>query len=193
MEVVALDGQDESPPARAEVVIADTAPGPVAVALCDGPVPSGTVPEVRVTRPAADPDGDAVSYRYEWSLNGSVLPQAQQARLGVPLKKRDVVRVQVTPWDGELPGPPMVASCAGRNTPAHRARWRCSSRPRRPRSPASAVKIQKPATDADGDPVTYRYRWSRDGLPFALEGPSLPPRVAPARRGLARGGHGLRR
>jgi outer membrane protein assembly factor BamB len=174
VEVAALDGQDASLPVRAEVVIADTAPGPVAVALCDGPVPSGTVPEVRVTRGAVDPDGDAVTYRYEWSLNGSVLPQAKQARLGVPLKKRDVVRVQVTPWDGELPGPPMVASCAGRNTPP--------TVPVAVLEPATAtaltgisVKIQKPATDVDGDAITYRYRWSRDGLPFALDGAALKP------------------
>jgi hypothetical protein len=173
--VVALDGQAESAPARAEVVIADTAPGPVQVSLCDGPVPTGTIPEVKVVRPAFDADGDAVTYRYEWTLNGALLPQAQQARLGVALKKRDVVRVQVTPWDGELPGPSVMATCAGRNTP--------------PTAPAVAlepvvptalsglnVKLLRPATDLDGDAITYRYRWSRDGLPFALEGATLAPR-----------------
>ncbi len=175
VEVAALDGQAASPPVRAEVVIADTAPGPVAVALCDGPVPSGTVPEVRITRPSADPDGDAVTYRYEWSLDGSVLPRERQARLGVPLKKRDVVRVQVTPWDGELPGPSMVAGCAGRNTPPT-----VPVAVLEPATPTAlsglTVKLRKAATDLDGDPITYRYRWSRDGLPFALEGASLPPR-----------------
>jgi hypothetical protein len=174
VEVVALDGQAESAPVRAEVVVADTAPGPVAVALCEGPVPSGTVPEVRVTRPSVDPDGDPVSYRYEWSLNGAVLPQAQQAKLGIPLKKRDVVRVQVTPWDGELPGPSVVATCAGRNTP--------------PTAPVAALEpaaptaltgitvvIRQPSTDADGDPITYRHRWWRNGLPFQLDGPAVAP------------------
>lgn len=175
VEVVAHDGQAASLPVRAEVVIADTAPGPVAVALCEGPVPSGTVPEARITRAAVDPDGDPVTYKYEWSLNGSVLPQAQQARLGVPLKKRDVVRVQVTPWDGELPGPSMVAGCAGRNTPPT-----VPVAVLEPAAPTAltgiSVKSQKPAADADGDAVSYRYRWSRDGLPFALEGATLQPR-----------------
>ena len=50
VEVVASDGEAESPAARHEVVIADTAPGPAAVALCDGPVPAGTVPQARVDR-----------------------------------------------------------------------------------------------------------------------------------------------
>ena len=174
VEVVALDGQAESTPVRAEVVIADTAPGAVVVALCDGPVPSGTVPELKVVKPATDPDGDTVTYRYEWSLNGSPQP-GSQPRLGVALKKHDVVRVQVTPWDGELPGPSVVATCAGRNTPP--------TAPEAVLEPAAptalsglAVKIRKPASDADGDPVSYRYRWSRDGLPFPLEGPVLAPR-----------------
>jgi hypothetical protein len=174
VEVVALDGQAESTPVRDEVVVADTAPGPAAVALCEGPVPTGTVPEVRITRPSVDPDGDPVSYRYEWSLNGAVLPQAQKATLGIPLKKRDVVRVQVTPWDGELPGPSVVATCAGRNTP--------------PTAPVAALEpaaptaltgltavIRQPSTDADGDPITYRYRWWRSGLPFQLDGPAVAP------------------
>ena len=130
---------------------------------------------MRVTRPAVDPDGDAVTYRYEWSLNGSVLPQARQARLGVPLKKRDVVRVQVTPWDGELAGSADGGQLRRGEHPAHRARGACSS----PATPTAlsgiSVKIQGPATDVDGDAITYRYRWSRDGLPFALDGATLPP------------------
>jgi hypothetical protein len=69
----------------------------------------------------------------------------------------------------------VVATCAGRNTP--------------PTAPVAAlepaaptaltgitVTIQKPSTDADGDPITYRYRWWRNGLPFQLDGPVVPPR-----------------
>ncbi len=176
VEVVATDGLAESAPARAEVVIADTAPGPVSVALCDGPVPSGTVPEVKVTRPSVDPDGDAVAYRYQWSVNGAVQPQATLARFVRPIAKHEVVRVQVTPWDGQLPGPALVATCAGRNTPP--------SLPIAVLDPATptaltglTVKHPGPARDLDGDAVTYRYRWSRDGRPAPQEGPTLQPRA----------------
>jgi hypothetical protein len=172
--VVALDGDAESAPARAEVVVADTAPGPVGVALCDGPVPSGTVPEARITQPASDADGDPVAYRYEWTLNGVPVPAATTARFTAPLKKRDVARVVVTPWDGQLAGPPTSAACAGRNTPP--------SAPLVALEPAAptalsglAVKLKAPATDHDGDPVSYRYRWTRDGLPVQIEGASVGP------------------
>jgi len=174
VEVVSLDGLAESPAVRAEVVVADTAPGPVVVSLCDGPVPSGTRPEVRVVKPAVDPDGDPVTYTYEWSLDGEAVPAAQ-ARLGAALKKHGVARVQVTPWDGELPGPSVVATCAARNTPP--APPVVVLEPATPTALSGlAVKIKKPSTDADGDPVGYRYRWWRDGLPFPLEGPALAPR-----------------
>ncbi len=175
VEVVALDGQAESPPVRAELVIADTAPGPVVVALCDGPVPSGTLPEVKVSRPSIDPDGDTVSYRYEWSLNGAAQPSTL-ARLGVALKKRDVARVLVTPWDGELPGPTVAASCAGRDTPPT-----APGAVLEPAAPTAlsglTVKLQRLATDADGDPISYRYRWWRDGVPHQLEGSAVAPRA----------------
>jgi hypothetical protein len=174
VEVVALDGMAESAPVRGEVVIADSPPGRAEVALCDGPVPSGTVPEARITRPAEDPDGDPVSYRYAWSLNGAVQPQATQARYGAALRKHDEVQVRVTAWDGELAGPAVAATCAGRNTPP--------SRPEAVLEPATptalsglGVKLLRPPTDADGDAVTLRYRWWRDGLPFPLAGPSLAP------------------
>jgi hypothetical protein len=173
VEVVSLDGLAESPAVRAEVVIADTAPGPVVVALCDGPVPSGTRPEVKVVKPAVDPDGDPVTYKYEWSLNGEAVPAAQ-ARLGAALGKHDVARVLVTPWDGTLPGPPVVATCAARNTPPGAPVVVLE-----PATPTAlsglTVKMQKPAADADGDPVSYRYRWWRDGVPFPLVGPALAP------------------
>lgn len=176
VEVVALDGEAESPPVRTESTIADTAPSGVGVALCDGPVQSGAVPEVRVTAPATDADGDQVSYRYEWTLNGKPVPGGTSARFPQPLKKHDVAGVTVTPWDGELAGPTSAAECRARNTPP--------TAPKAALDPAEptaltglSVRVVQPAADHDGDPVTYRYRWSRDGLPFQLDGPLAPPRT----------------
>jgi hypothetical protein len=176
VEVTALDGEAEAAPVRAEVVIADTAPSGVGLALCDGPVPSGTVPEVRVVAPATDADDDAVSYRYEWTLNGKAVAGGTSARFPQPLRKHDVARVQVTPWDGEAAGPSSVAECAARNTPPTAPV--AAFDPAEPTALTGlAVRIQKPSADHDGDAVTYRYVWSRDGLPYSLEGPLAPPRT----------------
>jgi hypothetical protein len=176
VEVVASDGEAESPAVRHEVVIADTPPGPTAVALCDRPVPAGTVPEAKIALAASDADGDAVTYRHEWAVNGKPVPaMSGQARLTSPaLRKHDRVRVTVTPWDGELAGPPAFAECEVANTPPGPPA--VALEPAEPTAPRGvAVSIRKAPADRDGDVVSYRYAWWRDGAPFVNEGPVIPP------------------
>ncbi len=186
VEVVASDGEADGPPVRHETVISDTAPGATTVALCDGPVPAGTVPQARIALAASDPDGDAVSYRYEWSMNGTAVPSASgQTRLASPpLRKHDRVRVVVTPWDGELAGPPAGAECEVANTPPTAPG--VAFEPAEPTAPRGvSVAMKKPSTDRDGDPVVYQYAWSRNGTPvrdrvgdlwpLEREGATIPP------------------
>jgi hypothetical protein len=178
VEVVANDGEADGPPVRREVVVADTAPGAAAVALCDGPVPAGTVPEVRVTAAATDPDGDAVSYRHAWSVNGKPVAAMQgQPRLAAPaLRKHDVVRVVVTPWDGELAGPAAHGECLVANTPPTAPQ--IALEPPEPTAARGvAVVLRAPASDRDGDAVQYRYAWFRDGVRTSHDGPAIPPAV----------------
>ena len=176
VEVIASDGEADSPPARLETVIADTAPGPVAVGLCDGPIPSGTVPEVKIQKPSVDPDGDTVVYHYEWTLNGKAIAGARgQTRFGAqPLRKHDVLRVAVTPFDGELSGPVASAECQVVNTPPGPPEVALD--PAEPTALTGVrVAVKKPSADRDGDNVSYRYAWTRDGLPVSFETAAIPP------------------
>lgn len=176
VEVTPNDGEVDGPTVRRDVLIADAAPGPTAVSLCDGPVPAGTVLQARVAVAATDPDGDAVSYRHEWMVNGKPVPGASgQARLvAPPLRKHDRVRAIVTPWDGELAGPPQSAECEVANTPPSAPV--AELEPAEPTAPRGvSVAIRKPSTDRDGDAVVYRYAWSRDGIPVSIDGPTVPP------------------
>jgi hypothetical protein len=178
VEVVASDGEADSPPVRHEVVVADTAPGPVTIAVCDGPVPAGTVPEARVTSPSADPDGDPITYRHEWTVNGKPVPGARgQPRLAAPaLRKHDVARVVVTPWDGELAGPPAVGVCEVVNTPPSAPT--VALEPAEPTAVRGvAVSIRKASADRDGDEITYRYTWFRDGVQTSHDKGRIPPEV----------------
>ncbi len=157
IEVVASDGEADSPAVRHEVAMADSAPGPAAVALCDGPVPAGTVPQARIAQPASDPDGDPVTYRYEWTVNGKPVPaMSGQTRLTAPaLRKHDRVRVAATPWDGELAGPLAFAECDVVNTPPGAPAVALEpAEPTAPRGAAAVVK--KPSADRDQDAVSYR-------------------------------------
>ncbi len=175
VEVTPSDGEADGPAVRQEVVIADTAPGPVAVTLCDGPVFAGTVLQARIAAPAADPDGDAVTYRHEWTVNDRPVPSASgQTKLTAPaLRKHDRVRVAVTPWDGELAGPPAIAECEVANTPPGPPLAVLDGELTAPRGVSVAIK--RLATDRDGDAVVYRYLWWRDGIPFETIDPTIPP------------------
>ncbi len=177
VEVVANDGERDSPPIRHQAVIADTAPGPIAVALCDGPVPAGTVPQARITERASDADGDAVTYRYEWTVNGKpVAPAKGLPRLAAPaLRKHDLVRVVVAPFDGELAGPSAAGECEVENTRPGPPVAALDPQPSATRG--ISVAIRKPSTDRDGDDVTYRYAWSRDGVRTTYDKAVIPPGV----------------
>jgi hypothetical protein len=175
VEVVASDGEAESPPVRREVTVEDTPPGPAGVALCDGPVPAGTVPKARITSAASDPDGDAVGYRYEWFVNGKPVPAAsgKDQLLAPKLVKHDAVRVVLTPHDGALAGPPATAECFVVNTPPTAPA--IAFEPAAPTAPLGVrVVVKKPAGDRDGDEVTYRHAWARDGLAVEVDGARVP-------------------
>ncbi len=173
VEVVASDGEGESPPARLEWTVANAPPGPVAASLCEGTVPAGTPLEVKLRSPAADPDGDPVSYRYEWSL-GSRQKATGPARLAGGGRKHDLVRLILTPTDGADDGPAAAADCLVVNSPPGRPR--VALEPAAPTAESGlAARVLQPAADRDGDAVTYRYTWQQDGQPVLLEGPQVPP------------------
>ncbi|HEX9402133.1 MAG TPA: FG-GAP-like repeat-containing protein [Anaeromyxobacter sp.] len=178
VEVIASDGEADSPAVRHEAVIADTAPGPTAVALCDGPVPAGTVPQARISLAAFDADGDPITYRHDWFVNGTAVPAAQgQARLASPaLRKHDLVRVVVTPWDGDLAGPPAHGECEVEDTPPTAPA--IALEPSEPTAPRGvSVTLRKPSTDRDGDEIAYRYLWFRDGVQTPHDQAVVPPAV----------------
>jgi hypothetical protein len=174
--VIGNDGEADSPPARIELVIANTPPGAAAVGLCDGPVPSATVPDVRVTKPAVDPDGDAIVYHYEWTLDGKPIAAAKgMSRFSAqPLRKHAVLRVEVTPFDGELAGPVATAECRVINTPPGPPA--VALEPAEPTAASGVqVVVKRPSADRDGDALMYRYAWTRDGLAAPVSTATIPP------------------
>lgn len=178
VEVVAMDGEAESPPVRAEVVVADTAPSALALKLCDGPVREGAELTALIETQSVDADGDAITYRSEWAVNGKPVPQSQgQLKLtGVALKKHDLARVVVTPFDGELAGPPAAAECGVVNTPPTAPQL--AIEPVEPSAKSGlAVRVARPAADRDGDAIVYRYRWIRDGVPAGIETAAVAPGI----------------
>jgi translation initiation factor IF-1 len=109
-----------------------------------------------------DHERDAVSYHYQWAINGS--PIAGQTHSTLPpdiLKRGDTVSVTVVPDDGKTRGDahhtkivPVI------NTPP-----RIVSLSLEPQSikPGDVIKVQVEATDPDLDRIELSYRWWRNG------------------------------
>jgi alpha-tubulin suppressor-like RCC1 family protein len=112
---------------------------------------------------ATDPEGDTVSFTYAWSINGTPVSGAQEKVLTKDQFKRgDVVVCTVTPNDGKLDGEPVSSAevTIGNVVPVL-AGASIGSGPYGVEDVITA--IPDAVTDADGDTITYTYRWFVDG------------------------------
>lgn len=114
---------------------------------------------------ATDPDGDAVSFTYQWRKNGSALPGATGRTLDLSVAgngdKGDAISVTVTASDGASSSAPSTSSAVTilNSEPAFRADLGDRSSVE-----GTAISLSAAATDADGDPLTY----AATGLPPGL-------------------------
>lgn len=174
--VTAFDGELDGTPAGAvEVTVADTPPTVPDVALEPAQPRTLDVIRVRVTKPATDVDGDAVTYRQRWFLDG-MLQDLPPTATEVPADRTfrgQVWRVEVTPVADGTEGPPAFAEATVGNTA--------------PGAPVLAVEparpvagdmlravVKTPAVDPDDDPVRLTFRWLRNGQDAGVAGPVVP-------------------
>jgi len=166
--VVPGDGEASGTPARATVDVANTPPGAPKVRL--EPARPTVTQSVRavVERPARDPDGDKVSYRYRWEVAGRFLNLPDDAAV-LPAgfaRKRDKIAVEVTSFDGKANGGSTRTESQVANSPADAPKVKIT--PARPRTGDDlSVEIVKPAGDPDGDVLKYEFLWRREPQPYA--------------------------
>ena len=118
-----------------------------------------------VTATAHDPEGDPITLRYEWRLDGVQIPGQTASTLDLSLAgngdKGDAISVRVAAFDGISEGAPRTsAQVSIENTaPVFGANL-----PNRTDLEGAAVSVSAGATDADGDPLTYE----ATGLPAGI-------------------------
>jgi hypothetical protein len=159
VEVVASDGQDESRPYSKRVELANRTPEIVEIDLEPGrEVVAGT--PVVVFPSGSDPDGDPLTYRYAWTVNGRDLRDVGALLETQRLRRGDEIRVRVIANDGqtdsemvEVPsvvvvnGPPRVVSTPPGNLEGGVFRYEVS------------------AQDPDGDPnIEFRLEGAPSGM-----------------------------
>lgn len=118
-----------------------------------------------------DPDGDAISYSYEWLVNGN--PVAQGSGDTLPpgkFRKGDQVVAVVTPSDGVLSGKPKKSDAIIiLNSPP---RIRSIDILPRPALRGDTLQAQVESEDLDGDSVSYVYEWFKNGARLIGQGTS---------------------
>jgi hypothetical protein len=120
----------------------------------------------------ADP---SFTYAWSWTLDG--VPQTDLASDTVPAERTSrgqVWAVSVTAAIADRVSEPGTASVTIQNTPPELTVEISPAAPNRS-TPLVAVPT---ATDADGDEVTFTYRWSFDGTATALTGAEVPAGIA---------------
>jgi hypothetical protein len=175
--VTATDGEAEAEPVAADAFVRNTAPGPLSVALAPPAPRRADAIQARIARPAADVDGDPLSYRFRWKVNGEPrnLPLASDTLPPGVARKHQTVEVEARAFDGQLEGPFSRAEVEVANTPPGAPQAEVLPHaPRRGDLLRAALTAEAP--DADLDPVTYRYAWTRNGKPLP---PGGDPREVP--------------
>jgi hypothetical protein len=114
-----------------------------------------------------DADGDAERYQTQWTVNG--IPSGTGATLtGAAFRKNEVIRCQVTPFDGETAGAPVLSPAVTVRNSA-------------PSLAGAHLNLTNPGTDdtlsvtvdgtfdADGDNITLAYDWYANGALVSQE------------------------
>ena len=120
---------------------------------------------------ASDPDGDSLTYAYQWTKNGVDIAGATASTLNLATAgngdRGDQIRVRATASDGLLSSSPVTSSPATVANSAPTATVGLS-----PAGPTTNQTLTATATraDADGDPVTLTYTWTVDGVTVRTTG-----------------------
>ena len=157
------------------VTVVNTVPGAPALAGVTPADPDSDDDLTATFEPASDVDGDPLSYSCEWARSadgggswgawgnpGPTLARALATR-GESWKAR------VRAHDGADYGDWTESAAVTIADSAPSAPGQPALSPPDPRTDDDLTATWAPATDADGDAITYSYRWLRDGLAVAGE------------------------
>jgi hypothetical protein len=109
-----------------------------------------------------DSDGDLITYRHQWKVNNS--PETFPALDSKTLKRGDRISAIVTPYDGTADGAAFRAEAVIVNTPPEVTRLFFDPAVVRV---GDRVLAQIEGSDADQDPIEYRFRWWRNNSEVA--------------------------
>ena len=118
----------------------------------------------------SDPEGDPIAYHYQWLRNGTEIPGATSSTLDLSLAgngdRGDVVRVEVYASDNHG----AASDAATRNTTVADTAPTSGTVTVAPANPSTndvVRAVRNGFADIDGDTISYRYQWFRNGSAIA--------------------------
>jgi hypothetical protein len=162
VEVVANDGADDSPVAKAE---ADVRNSPPSVEVTLTPENPDTTKTLVALASGSDADGDELSFEFSWEVNGEQLTTTA-AELPAQLHRRDdLVRVRAVARDGRTVSEPDWDEVTIVNSPPTAPQVAIPTRSGSVSSFADLLcDVVVPSTDGDRDPLTYSFTWWRNDV-----------------------------
>ncbi len=119
--------------------------------------------DLDVTIRSQDPDGDPVTYLYQWIKNNEEIPEENKNILKKGnFKKSDLIQVKVTPSDGKMDGTPFLSQPVEiLNSPPVIQEVRIEPKMA---YASDTLTIEIKSIDVDRDSVDYTYRWEKNGV-----------------------------
>ncbi len=110
-----------------------------------------------------DPDGDSITYHYQWLRNDEeIFEQNRNTLKKVNFKKGDLIRVRVTPSDGKANGTPFLSPPVRilNSPPIIQEIW---IEPKMAYG-TDRLKAYLKSSDSDGDFIYFTYQWEKNGV-----------------------------
>ncbi|MBH0179501.1 MAG: hypothetical protein HP491_16985 [Nitrospira sp.] len=129
--------------------------------ILDGPLSLDSPVKVQIE--AEDPDREAVSFRYQWYVDGTAFAGQTSPTLAPEhLRRGQMVSVEVVPADGAQTGKAYrTAAVVVGNTPPHISGVTVTPQPI---VIGENVEAQVEASDPDHDRIDVSYRWFKNGI-----------------------------
>jgi hypothetical protein len=120
-----------------------------------------------ITR-SQDPDGDPVTYHYQWVKNNEdILGEDKNILKSGNFKKGDLIQVRVTPSDGKVEGKPFLSVPVKiLNSPPVIQEVRIESKMAYAND---QLKVYIKSNDIDQDSIYYTYQWGKNGAVLTEE------------------------
>ena len=160
------DGIDESTYANATRTIQNQVPVVENVTLL--PLMAFANSTFQAIAEGTDPDGHALDYTYIWRVNGNIVQQNATGTLASSLLSAgDAVEVRVRADDSYSLSPAGISNTVTiLNSPPSQLSIRVNPAESAPKSSALQCELLTPATDIDGDALSYSVTWTRNGAPY---------------------------